>query len=134
MANKPAPKKNWNDVQVAIAVVSMATTLAAWNLFAGPDRASAMKRAEEQSATLPPPTPTAEPTLMIPTPVVVASPTSTDGKVYFGGVKPQTVIVVQGGGGGGGGGGGCGGGGGGGGGAAQPPAAPPPAGGGSGGS
>ena len=78
MASKPAPKNNWNDVQVAIATVSMVTTLAAWNLFAGPDRASAMKRAEEQAALPPPPTPTAEP-------VIATAPTATgDGKVYFG--------------------------------------------------
>ena len=133
MANKPAPKKNWNDVQVAIATVSMVTTLAAWNIFAGPDRVSAMKRAEEQ-ATLPPP-PTAES-------AIAGLPTPTgDGKVYFGGNKPQTVVVVQGGGGrkgGGGGGGGSsaggGGGGGGGGGVVNPPpVVQPPSGGGGGG-
>ena len=122
MTNKPVSKNNWNDVQVAIATVSLVTTLAAWNLFSGPDRAAAMKRAEEQAATLPPATPTLEPTLPAPTPVAAASPTlSPDGKVYFGGVKPQIAIVVQqsvprGGGGGGGGGGTSGGGAGGGGG------------------
>ena len=50
--NKPTPR-NWNDVQVAIATISMVATLACWNLFAGPDRASALKRAQEQ-ATLDP--------------------------------------------------------------------------------
>ncbi len=108
MANKPAPR-NWNDVQIAIATISMAFTLAFWNLFAGPDRASALKRAQEQ-ATLPPPQPvqTLEP--------VVVQPTSFgNGVILFGGSAPQTEIIVQAGGGGGGGGSGGGGGGGGGG-------------------
>ncbi len=121
--NKPAPK-NWNDVQVAIATASMVTTLACWNMFAGPDRASALERAQEQ-ATVDPATTAAA---LIATPQV--------GKVYFGGAEPQPVVVVlrpnQGNGGGnnnnGGGGGGGGGGaadpgtGGGGGGAASAPA------------
>ena len=50
--NKPAPK-NWNDVQVAIATASMVTTLACWNMFAGPDRASALERAQEQATVDP---------------------------------------------------------------------------------
>ena len=49
MANKPAPKK-WSDIQVAIATISMASTLVFWNMFAGPDRVSAAKRTQEQAA------------------------------------------------------------------------------------
>lgn len=105
--NKPAPK-SWNDVQVAIATASMVTTLACWNMFAGPDRASALERAQEQ-ATVDPATTAAA---LIATPQV--------GKVFFGGAEPQPVVVVlqpnQGNGGGSGGGGGSGSGGGGGGG------------------
>lgn len=104
MANKPAPRK-WNDVQIAIATISMATALAFWNMFAGPDRASAEKRAQEQAAILPQPTVTAAP-------IVIVPPTPLgDGKILFGGNAPQTQIIVRSGGGGGGGGGGRGGGG-----------------------
>lgn len=96
--NKPAPK-NWNDVQVAIATASMVTTLACWNMFAGPDRASALERAQEQA--------TVDPATIVN--AVTATPQV--GKVFFGGAEPQPVVVVlrpnsnSGGGGGGGGGG-----------------------------
>ncbi len=134
--NKPAPK-NWNDVQVAIATASMVTTLACWNMFAGPDRASALERTQQQATIDPATTASA----------IVATPQV--GKVYFGGAEPQPIVVVlprnNGGGGGGGGGGngggggggasdpGAGGGGGGGGAAAAAPAAAAPSGGGGGG-
>lgn len=97
--NKPAPK-NWNDVQVAIATASMVTTLACWNMFAGPDRASALERAQEQA--------TVDPATIVN--AVTATPQV--GKVFFGGAEPQPVVVVlrpnsnSGGGSGGGGGGG----------------------------
>lgn len=84
MANKPAPK-NWNDVQVAIATVSMVTTLAAWNLFAGPDRASALERAQEQATSDPLATANA---------VIAAPATPQSGKIYFGGVEPKQIVVV----------------------------------------
>ena len=94
--NKPAPK-NWNDVQVAIATASMVTTLACWNMFAGPDRASALERAQEQA--------TVDPATIVN--AVTATPQV--GKVFFGGAEPQPVVVLRpnsnsGGGGGGGGG------------------------------
>ena len=97
--NKPAPK-NWNDIQVAIATASMVTTLACWNMFAGPDRASALERAQEQA--------TVDPATIVN--AVTATPQV--GKVFFGGAEPQPVVVVlrpnsnSGGGGGGSGGGG----------------------------
>ena len=100
MSNKSVPKRNWNDIQVSIAVISMTLTLALWNLFAGPDRESAIKHAQEQ-ATLPPSEPmqTVEPLVLQPTPLG-------DGKILLGGVAPQTQIIIQSGGGGGGRGGG----------------------------
>lgn len=128
--NKPAPK-NWNDVQVAIATVSMVATFAYWNMFAGPDRASALERAKGQ--TMPDPLPSADA-------FIAATVTPQVGKVYFGGAEPQQIVVVvqrrdNGGGGSGGGGGDDGGGGGGG--AADPGAgsvaAAPASGGGGGG-
>jgi uncharacterized membrane protein YgcG len=96
MANKPV-SRNWNDIQVVIATVSMAVTLAFWNMFAGPDRASAEKRAQEQAALPPEP-------IVATAPQVVTQPTPLgDGKILFGGTAPQTQIIVHGNGGGGGG-------------------------------
>lgn len=106
MANKPAPR-NWSDVQVVIATGSMALALVLWNLFAGPDRASALKHAQEQ-AVLSPPQPIQEVT---PAPVIVVQPTLPTGPILLGGNAPQTQIIVQTGGKGGGGGNGVGGGG-----------------------
>jgi len=114
MANKPAPR-NWNDIQLAIATGSMALTLAFWNVFAGPDREAAMKRAQEQAA-LPPPQPTlvTQPVAPVvesqPVPQGAALPS---GPILLGGSAPQTQVIVQSGGGGGGGGGSAAGGGGG---------------------
>ena len=110
MANKPT-SRNWNDVQIAIATISMAFTLAFWNLFAGPDRETAAKRAQEQATLLP-----LQPVQTI-APVIEVQPTSQatvpllgNGPILLGGSAPQTQIIVQtgrkGGGGGGGGGGG----------------------------
>lgn len=102
MASKPG-SKNWNDIQIVIATVSMAVTLAFWNMFAGPDRESAAKRAQEQAAI--PPEPTAAPMLVVqPTPLG-------DAKLLFGGNAPQTQVIVRSGGNSSGGGGGGGGGG-----------------------
>jgi hypothetical protein len=83
MANKLTPK-NWNDVQVAIATVSMVTTLACWNMFAGPDRASALERAQDQASSDP----------STSNAVTTASVSPQVGKVYFGGAEPQQVVVV----------------------------------------
>ncbi|MBI5951765.1 MAG: hypothetical protein HY865_08915 [Chloroflexi bacterium] len=110
MANKPAPR-NWNDVQLMIATGSMAFTLVFWNLFAGPDRETAIRRAQEQAA-LPPSQPVQETA-----PAVEPQPSTlqTTGPILLGGSAPQTQVIVKvnrGGGGGDGGGGGGGGGGG----------------------
>jgi len=110
MANKPA-SRNWNDIQLVIATGSMALTLAFWNQFAAPDRASAMKRAQERAALPPPPVQTLAPVAEVQP--ALQSPTLPTGPILLGGSAPQTTIVVQKGGGGGGGGGASGGSGGG---------------------
>ncbi|MBK8821622.1 MAG: hypothetical protein IPN58_03160 [Anaerolineales bacterium] len=102
MANKPA-SRNWNDIQLVIATGSMAFSLIFWNMFAGPDREAAIKRAQEQAAQ-PPMDP-----VQIVTPVVETQPTAQgaalpSGPILLGGTAPQTQIIVQTGGGGGGGG------------------------------
>jgi hypothetical protein len=95
MGNKPA-SRNWNDIQIVIAAISMALTLGLWNLFAGPDRETALKRAQTQ--------PTQQPTGQSPAPIV-AQPGPTplgDGVLLLGGSAPQTTVIIQGGGNGGG--------------------------------
>src|SRR6185369_3678551 len=93
MANKPSPR-NWNDIQVVIATISMALTLVFWNLFAGPDRAVAMKRAQEQAGSVPAqPMQTQEPMVA---PQSTGLQPSLDGKILLGGSAPQTQIIVQG--------------------------------------
>lgn len=91
MGNKPA-SRNWNDIQIVIATISMALTLGLWNLFAGPDRETALKRAQTQ--------PTQQPMEQSPAPIVAQSePTPLgDGVLLFGGSAPQTTVIIQGGG------------------------------------
>ncbi len=101
MANKPA-SRNWNDIQLVIATGSMAFSLIFWNMFAGPDREAAIKRAQEQAAQLP-----MDPVQIV-TPMVETQPTAQSvvlpsGPILLGGTAPQTQIIVQTGGGGGGG-------------------------------
>jgi len=106
MANKSAPR-NWNDIQIVIATGSMAFTLAFWNLFAGPDREAAVKRAQEQAA-LPPaqPTQTAASAFEVqPTSTLQGTTLQGNGPILLGGSAPQTQIIVRTGGGGNGGGG-----------------------------
>jgi hypothetical protein len=95
MANKPTPR-NWNDIQVAIATISMAITLVFWNMFAGPDRESAVKHAQEQVA-IPPQSSGLAASIVTAPPIP-----SGNGKILFGGNAPQTQIIVHSGGGGGG--------------------------------
>jgi hypothetical protein len=81
------PKKaarNWNDIQMAITAVAMTLMLALWNLFAGPDReAAARKAAQEPQAT---PVPTETPlAALTPTPMPIV-------KIIFGnGAAPQSM-------------------------------------------
>jgi hypothetical protein len=91
MANKPASRK-WNDIQIVIATVSMALTLAFWNLFAGPDRETAVKRAQERAA-LPPPQP-AEITAPV-QPTAQSTTLQGNGPILLGGSAPQTQIIIQ---------------------------------------
>ena len=115
MANKSS-SRNWNDIQVAIASVSMALTLGLWNLFAGPDRETAERRAQEEAAERARQE-AIRASMPTPAPQVTAVPTPMQGKLLLGGQAPQTQIIIQSGSRGGGGGGGDDGGGGGGGGA-----------------
>lgn len=97
-----------------IATTSMAATVGLWNLFAGPDRAGAIERAEQEAADK-------AQVELAPTPMPVESvapAVEAGGVLLLGGAAPQSQIIVQSGGGGGGRRGGGEGGGGGGGGAA----------------
>jgi hypothetical protein len=87
MAAKPN-SRNWNDIQIVIAAVSMALTLGLWNLFAGPDREVALQRAQTPPSIEPP----AAPTITQP-----AAPAG--GILLLGGSAPQTTVIVQNGGG-----------------------------------
>jgi hypothetical protein len=73
--------RNWNDVQTAIAMAAIVTTLGLWNLFATPAKTVTAK-AEEP--TLPPTEPpvTPEATLM---PQV---------KIMFTQIAPQTTTIL----------------------------------------
>lgn len=86
MSAKPT-KRNWNDVQTAIATVAIVTTLGMWNLFAAPAK-SATAQAEEP--TLPPTEPPTEPPA---SPEPTALPYV---KVMFTPMAPETTTVVQG--------------------------------------
>ena len=103
MANRN-PLRNWNDVQLLMATASVAITLGLWNLFAGPDRETAIQRAEEEASAR---AVEVQAEQAIAAPAVEAAPQQTqDGVLLLGGAAPQTQIVVQASGGRGGGGGG----------------------------
>src|SRR5512143_2428004 len=65
MSAKPA-KRNWNDVQTAIATAAIVTTLGMWNLFAAPAKAASVQAGEPTQPPTEPPT----------EPPVAAAPTS----------------------------------------------------------
>lgn len=94
MANKPITR-NWNDIQIVIATISMAFTLGLWNLFAGPDRETALERTQAQ--------PTQQPMGQSSAPIIAQSTPLGDGVLLLGGSAPQTTVIVHGGGGNGGG-------------------------------
>jgi hypothetical protein len=108
----PKPKRSWFDIQMAIMTISMASVLGLWNLFAGPDRETALRKAAEAQASQPEPVDAPPPT---PEPIVIATavaPPQPGEKILLGGTEPQTQVIIQNNrGGGGGGGGGVGGGG-----------------------
>ncbi len=104
MANKPA-HRNWNDIQVVIATISMALTLVFWNLFAGPDRETALTKAQELASLQPTqPNQSDQATQTVESAAVVPTPLGSE-KLLFGGSAPQTTVIVRTSGGGGGGGG-----------------------------
>src|SRR5512143_3495083 len=68
MSAKPA-KRNWNDVQTAIATAAIVTTLGMWNLFAAPAKTATAKTEDPTQPPTEPPTeaPTDVPTAAAPT-------------------------------------------------------------------
>ncbi len=89
MSAKPA-KRNWNDVQIAIATAGIVTTLGMWNLFATPAKVA---NAQTPDPTLPPPT---DPPTETEAPVA-SSPTSLPYvKIIFTpGAPPPTTVAPQ---------------------------------------
>lgn len=81
MASKSKPR-NWNDVQTAIATVTIVTTLGLWNLFATP------AKVESVQATKPITPPTETPLAAEPTPMPQI-------KIMFTDTAPQTVTNQQ---------------------------------------
>lgn len=67
MSAKPT-KRNWNDVQTAIATAAIVTTLGMWNLFAGSAKAAT---AETQEPTVPPTDPPTDAALPYTTPTAM---------------------------------------------------------------
>lgn len=90
MAAKPN-SRNWNDIQIVIAAVSMALTLGLWNVFAGPDRETALQRTQIQ------PTQPIQPTQADPASTIAQPTPLGDGVLLLGGSAPQTTVIVQGG-------------------------------------
>ena len=90
----PKPKRSWTDVQMAIMTISMASVLGLWNLFAGPDRESAAKKAAEAQAA--PPEPAEAPIPESPPVRIAAAPLPEPGeKIMLGGTAPQTQVVIR---------------------------------------
>jgi len=81
MASKPK-SNSWNDVQTAIATVTIVTTLGLWNLFATPGKVNA---SQVNAPTLPPTEPP-----------VAAQPTAMPQiKIMFTDIPQQTVTNQQ---------------------------------------
>jgi hypothetical protein len=88
MAAKPN-SRNWNDVQTAIATVTIVTTLGLWNLFATPKKTEVAKPVEP---IIHPPT---EPPMEL-APATLPVPTAMPQvKIMFAQATPQTGIVQQ---------------------------------------
>jgi len=101
MAPKPNSNK-WSDVQLAIAAISMTAVIAFWNMFAGPDKASADEKAAAEQQALLVPTVTS---IIVETPMPEVTMPPVGYTILFGGAapKPQVIVVRQPNGGGGGG-------------------------------
>src|SRR5690348_14199176 len=93
MGNKPI-SRSWNDMQIVIATISMALTLGLWNLFAGPDRETALKRTQQPAQAQP-----TQPTGPFPAPIIGQPTPLGDTVLLLGGNAPQTTVIVQSGGG-----------------------------------
>ena len=82
MPAKPNPR-NWNDVQTAIAAVTVVITLGLWNLFAQPSKTVT---AQSVDTLTPPPT----------EPPVAAEPAAIPQvKIMFTQVAPQNIVITQ---------------------------------------
>jgi hypothetical protein len=81
MPGKPNTR-NWNDVQTAIAMAAIVTTLGLWNLFAAPEKTVTAKA---EQPTLPPTEP----------PVTEAPAVMPQVKIMFTQIAPQTTTVFQ---------------------------------------
>lgn len=91
MASKPKGQ-SWFDIQMAIMTISMALVMVFWNLFAGPDRETSLRKATEAQADQPEPTVESRViAAIVPTPSM--SPPGE--KIMLGGAAPQTVITIQ---------------------------------------
>lgn len=77
-----ANTRNWNDVQTAIATVSIVTTLGLWNLFATPSKTDVTKTNE----------PVIPPTEVPEEPVLTGMPQV---KIIFTPIAPQNTVVIQ---------------------------------------
>ena len=94
----PKPKlRNWNDVQIMLATISIAATLGLWNLFAEPVK-TVTAQVQDEPVT-PPPTeepPTPAPVAVISTAMPQTQPQiQPQTKIMFTQVAPQTSNVVQ---------------------------------------
>ncbi|HSB00896.1 MAG TPA: hypothetical protein VLE49_09625 [Anaerolineales bacterium] len=92
MSAKPA-KRNWNDVQTAIATAAIVTTLGMWNLFAAPAKTVT---AQAEEPTLPPAEPPTEPPVAgVPTAIPYVKVMFTPNAPLPPTVAPQTGQQVQ---------------------------------------
>jgi hypothetical protein len=87
------PQKNWGEIQLAIAAISLTVTLVFWNLFSTPQKQQVMVQATDTE--VPPPPDATQVLTQAPTqaPVLAFVPV----KIIFGGTVPQQPqTVVQG--------------------------------------
>lgn len=75
--------RNWNDVQTAIAAVTVVATLGLWNLFAQPSK---IVTAQSADTVTPPP---------IEPPITIGPTAIPQVKIMFTQVAPQPVVVSQ---------------------------------------
>ncbi|RPJ28115.1 MAG: hypothetical protein EHM33_05635 [Chloroflexi bacterium] len=93
MATKPA-KRNWDDVQTAIATAAIVTTLGMWNLFATPAKAEEVEAVPTpEKVPAQPALPPAEPPVGFP--IDVGSAALPKVKIMFTQIAPQTTTMVQ---------------------------------------